>query len=126
MSSLRNTSSRSGGGGGSGIVNDEKTTYDLPKIETGESSTGYVDDIESQNSIDLADELHQGLKARHIQLIALGGCIGTGLFVGSGSALATCGPAGLLTAYLIMSTVIFFIMNELGEMVFTNKRWCYF
>lgn len=96
---------------------DEKQVYDIPNVETGESSTGFVDDLESQNSHDLADDLHQGLKARHIQLIALGGCIGTGLFVGSGSTLATCGPAGLLTAYLIMSTVIYFIMNELGEMV---------
>ncbi|CCH42990.1 Proline-specific permease [Wickerhamomyces ciferrii] len=86
-------------------------------LEQNESSTGYIDDLESQTEKDIADELQQGLKARHIQLIALGGTIGTGLFVGSGAALSSCGPAGLLTAYLIMSIVIYFIMNQLGEMV---------
>ncbi|ODV59066.1 uncharacterized protein ASCRUDRAFT_77464 [Ascoidea rubescens DSM 1968] len=58
----------------------------------------------------------RGLKSRHVQLIALGGCIGTGLFVGSGSALATCGPAALLTGYLILAFVIYAVMNALGEM----------
>lgn len=62
------------------------------------------------------DALERGLKSRHVQLIALGGCIGTGLFVGTGSALRTCGPAALLTSYLIMSIVMFFVMNMLGEM----------
>ncbi|CAK7896037.1 probable lysine/arginine permease Can2p [[Candida] anglica] len=62
------------------------------------------------------ETLERGLKSRHVQLIALGGCIGTGLFVGTGSALSTCGPAPLLMSYMIMSSVIFFVMNMLGEM----------
>lgn len=61
--------------------------------------------------------LHHALKSRHIQLIALGGTIGTGLFIGSGGTLARCGPAALLTGYLVLSTVIYFIMNQLGVMV---------
>lgn len=61
-------------------------------------------------------ETHRGLKSRHIQLIALGGCIGTGLFVGSGAILHNSGPASLLLAYLIMSFIIWTIMNCLGEM----------
>ena len=83
-----------------------------------EASAGVVE-LESQPSIiaEEEDDLHRGLKARHIQLMALGGAIGTGLFVGSGAALAKCGPAGLLTGYLILSTVIYFVMNALGEMV---------
>lgn len=61
-------------------------------------------------------QTHRGLKSRHVQLIALGGCIGTGLFVGSGAILANSGPASLLIAYIIMSFVIWTIMNCLGEM----------
>lgn len=59
----------------------------------------------------------RGLKSRHIQLIALGGAIGTGLFVGSGGGLSTCGPAGLLVGYLVLSLFVCFIMNMLSEMV---------
>lgn len=62
------------------------------------------------------DTLTRGLKSRHIQLLALGGCIGTGLFVGSGAALSATGPAPLLLSYIIMSVVIFFVMNAMAEM----------
>lgn len=62
------------------------------------------------------NELHKGLKNRHIQLIALGGAIGTGLFVGSGVALSECGPAPLLLSYIILSVVVWFVMNMLAEM----------
>lgn len=62
------------------------------------------------------ESTHRGLKSRHVQLIALGGCIGTGLFVGSGQILHNSGPASLLLAYLIMSFIIWTIMNCLGEM----------
>ncbi|CAH2351797.1 proline-specific permease [[Candida] railenensis] len=69
----------------------------------------------SQDAFD-PETLERGLKSRHVQLIALGGCIGTGLFVGTGSALSACGPAPLLISYMIMSIVMFFVMNMLGEM----------
>ncbi|KAL3229696.1 Proline-specific permease [Nakaseomyces bracarensis] len=62
-------------------------------------------------------QLKQGLKSRHVQLIALGGAIGTGLFVGTSSTLHTCGPAGLFISYCIISTVIYPIMQAIGEMV---------
>jgi len=44
------------------------------------------------------------MKPRHLQMIAVGGSIGTGLFVGSGNALTRGGPAGLLIAWLIIGT----------------------
>ncbi|PYI36575.1 proline-specific permease [Aspergillus indologenus CBS 114.80] len=59
---------------------------------------------------------HRGLSSRQLQLIAIGGCIGTGLFVGSGSTLSTVGPAPLFMGYLAMSSVVWFVMNMLGEM----------
>ncbi|KAI9879874.1 MAG: hypothetical protein M1830_006726 [Pleopsidium flavum] len=56
------------------------------------------------------------LKSRHIQLIALGGCIGTGLFVGSGATLSTVGPAPFFMAFVVMSVIIWSVMNALAEM----------
>lgn len=69
---------------------------------------------------DLADRespiLKRGLQNRHIQLIALGGAIGTGLFLGIGPAIQMAGPAVLL-GYGVAGIVAFLIMRQLGEMV---------
>ncbi|KAK5991218.1 Proline-specific permease [Cladobotryum mycophilum] len=62
------------------------------------------------------DQLPRGLKSRHIQFLALGGAIGTGLFVGSGSILAETGPAPLFMAYLSMSIIVWIVMGILAEM----------
>ena len=63
------------------------------------------------------DQLKRGLKSRHIQFLALGGAIGTGLFVGSGAILSTVGPAPLWMAYLCMMMIVYVVMNGLGEIV---------
>ncbi len=60
-------------------------------------------------------QVQRGLKNRHIQMIALGGAIGTGLFYGSASMVKMAGPA-ITLAYLLGGIVIFFIMRALGEM----------
>ncbi|OXV07295.1 hypothetical protein Egran_04939 [Elaphomyces granulatus] len=61
-------------------------------------------------------ELHRGLKARHITMIAIGGAIGTGLIIGTGSALAKAGPASLLISYSIVGVIVYIVMCALGEM----------
>lgn len=61
------------------------------------------------------ENLERGLKERHIQLIALGGAIGVGLFLGSATAIKTAGPA-LLLSYIIGGIFILFIMRSLGEL----------
>ncbi len=58
--------------------------------------------------------LHRGLEARHIELIALGGTIGVGLFMGSASTLKWAGPSVLL-AYIIAGLFVFFIMRAMGK-----------
>lgn len=61
-------------------------------------------------------QLQRGLQNRHIQLIALGGAIGTGLFLGIGPAIQMAGPAVLL-GYGVAGIIAFLIMRQLGEMV---------
>lgn len=61
-------------------------------------------------------KLQRGLQNRHIQLIALGGAIGTGLFLGIGSAAVLAGPSAIL-GYALAGIIAFFIMRQLGEMV---------
>ncbi|KAI3573515.1 proline permease PrnB [Fusarium oxysporum f. sp. albedinis] len=57
----------------------------------------------------------RGIKSRHAQMIAIGGTIGTGLFVGSGQALAIAGPGFLLLAYILMSAVVYGVVTALME-----------
>lgn len=64
----------------------------------------------------LADRLSRKLSARQVQMIAIGGTIGTGLFLGTGKSLATGGPASMLIAYLIVGCIVFLTMLSLGEM----------
>ncbi|MCW2267542.1 MULTISPECIES: amino acid permease [Pseudomonas] len=78
-------------------------------------------------------ELKRGLKNRHIQLIALGGAIGTGLFLGSAGVMKSAGPSMIL-GYAICGFIAFMIMRQLGEMIveepvagsfshFAHKYW---
>ncbi|MCY8037735.1 amino acid permease [Bacillus paralicheniformis] len=64
-------------------------------------------------------ELKRGLGTRHIQMIALGGTIGVGLFMGSSSTIKWTGPSVLL-AYAICGIFIFFIMRAMGEMLYVE------
>ena len=61
-------------------------------------------------------DLVRGLKDRHVQLIAIGGAIGVGLFLGSATAISRAGP-GLVLAYAIGGLAVFFIMRALGELL---------
>ncbi len=62
------------------------------------------------------NKVKRGLKTRHVSMIALGGSIGTGLFVASGSVISQAGPGGALVAYLLMGLMVYFLMTSLGEM----------
>lgn len=60
-------------------------------------------------------ELDRSMKGRHLQMIAIGGSIGAGFFVGSGGALRTGGPASLLIDFLIIGVMMFNTVYALGE-----------
>lgn len=66
-----------------------------------------------------SEQLERGLKNRHVQLIAIGGAIGTGLFLGSGKSIHLAGPS-ILLAYLITGGICFLIMRALGELLISN------
>lgn len=70
-------------------------------------------------------QLKRELKNRHVQLIAIGGTIGTGLFLGSGKAIALAGPS-IILAYLIVGTALFFVMRALGELLLSNAGYTSF
>ncbi|MDR0788740.1 MAG: amino acid permease [Bifidobacteriaceae bacterium] len=72
---------------------------------------------------DASVNLERGLKNRHIQLISIGGVIGTGLFLGSGKSIELAGPS-LLISYILIGGVVFLIARALGELLLsdTSKR----
>lgn len=61
-------------------------------------------------------QLKRGLQSRHMQMIAIGGAIGTGLFVASGETIATAGPGGAIVAYSLIGLMVLLLMQSLGEM----------
>ncbi|WP_042196491.1 amino acid permease [Paenibacillus camerounensis] len=67
-------------------------------------------------------ELKRELANRHVQLIAIGGTIGTGLFLGSGRAIEKAGPSIMFT-YLIVGIAVFFVMRALGELLLSKAGY---
>lgn len=61
-------------------------------------------------------DLKRGLKARHLNMIALGGSIGTGIFLAMGDTLHQAGPGGALLAYGLIGVMVYFLITSLGEM----------
>ncbi|UNI18314.1 hypothetical protein JDV02_004588 [Purpureocillium takamizusanense] len=87
-----------------------------PAVEPGQ-----LEDLEATKSgqgvAELAEiPLTRGLKSRHVQFIAIGGSIGTGLFLGIGTGLTRAGPLSLLLGYTLTGAAIFAMLQSLGEM----------
>ncbi|KAJ8116913.1 hypothetical protein OPT61_g1762 [Boeremia exigua] len=86
----------------------------LPKGGSGMDGTAY--DVEQAAANTANSPLARRLKGRHLQMIAIGGSIGTGLFVGSGQALSNGGPAALVIAYCLVGIMLYCTVHALGEM----------
>lgn len=65
------------------------------------------------------NKLQRSLKSRHVMMIAIGGAIGTGLFLGSGTAIKSSGPS-IIFSYLIVGIITFFMMRALGELILSS------
>ncbi|MDN8432271.1 amino acid permease [Acinetobacter baumannii] len=68
------------------------------------------------------DHLQRKLSNRHLQLIAIGGAIGTGLFMGSGKTISLAGPS-ILFIYMIIGGIFFFLMRAMGELLLANLHY---
>lgn len=88
---------------------EEEEEVDLEKL----------DDIQKGNIRTAKSPLKRKLKSRHLQMIAIGSSIGTGLFIGSGSALNTGGPLGILIAWALTGSAIFCTIQAMGELAVT-------
>lgn len=69
-----------------------------------------------------AENLQRSLSNRHIQLIAIGGAIGTGLFMGSGKTISLAGPS-IIFVYMIIGFMLFFVMRAMGELLLSNLEY---
>ncbi|KAF2834073.1 amino acid permease [Patellaria atrata CBS 101060] len=92
----------------------DPNAHTTPKGAVG--ADGKVFDVETAAAATAESPLARKLKGRHLQMIAIGGSIGTGLFVGSGTALARGGPASLLIGYGIIGIMLYCTVHALGEM----------
>ena len=68
------------------------------------------------------EQLKRGLSNRHIQLLAIGGAIGTGLFMGSGRTISVAGPS-IVLVYAIIGFFLFFVMRAMGELLLSNLKY---
>jgi AAT family amino acid transporter/lysine-specific permease len=77
-----------------------------------------IDENSQNNHNDKKTGMHinRNLKARHMTMIAIGGSIGTGLFLATGLSIHTAGPGGALLAYGAIGIMVYFLMTSLGEM----------
>ncbi|KAH8837621.1 hypothetical protein MCOR27_001641 [Pyricularia oryzae] len=87
-----------------------------PQVPMREHDGERYYDLRSATLATVNTGLSRELKGRHLQMIAIGGSIGTGLFVASGKALATGGPASVLLAYCIIGVMLYCTVHALGEL----------
>lgn len=62
------------------------------------------------------NKMNRGLSSRHISMIAIGGAIGTGLFIATGGVITQAGPGGAILAYLVIGVMLYFLMSSVGEL----------
>ena len=107
MTSCEHSSSA---GNASGNASGNVKTGNVP----GDSSR-----IASVESLDKGNQMERGLTNRHVQFIAIGGTIGTGLFLGSGKSIAFTGPS-IVLVYIAVGAIMFLLMRAIGEMMYRD------
>ncbi|WP_185993142.1 D-serine/D-alanine/glycine transporter [Rhodococcus sp. KBS0724] len=82
----------------------------------------HVNHVDRNKSAGDDPHLSRQLSNRHIQLIAIGGAIGTGLFMGSGKTISLAGPS-VIFVYMIIGFMLFFVMRAMGELLLSNMSY---
>lgn len=96
---------------------DDGIKAELYNISNNDAEkTSFSDEREDEPHVVHADRLARRLSSRQVQMIAIAGTIGTGLFLGTGKSLSTGGPASMLISYIIVGCIVFVTMLSLGEM----------
>lgn len=100
---------------GGSVVMDPEKKHSFSRDRKA-SAGGNVETIVAADLLDdRFEQTKRGLKTRHAQMIALGGTIGTGLFVGSGQTLARGGPAFILVCYIVITLAVYCIVTAITE-----------
>ncbi|KAK6700667.1 hypothetical protein SNK05_013501 [Fusarium graminearum] len=86
-------------------LQQEEKTEDINRV--GSNTPGEMDNV---------NDLRRDFKPRHVFMFSIACAIGTGLVIGTGSALSRGGPGSLLIAYILIGCTVFFVMTAIGEM----------
>lgn len=103
-----------------GLIHRKEADDSVARLPSPQSSGDEKASFGDGHGPDILDSpetgLHRGLRSRQITMIAIGGAIGTGLIIGTGSALAKAGPLSILISYSIVGFIVYMVMCALGEM----------
>jgi amino acid transporter len=106
MKDLEKNVPYSGGDDIQSVISRHTNQYDIYVTKSNPSTTlGHTE----------GTKLRQALDSRHVSMIAIGGALGTGLLIGTGSALKAAGPGAIFVAYSVIGFVVFMVMTALGE-----------
>lgn len=94
----------------------EVTTEENMSQQADSSRAGSLDSVEQ---LDSHNAMERGLSNRHVQFIAIGGTIGTGLFLGSGKSIALTGPS-IVLVYILVGLIMFILMRAIGELMYQD------
>ena len=97
----------------------ETNTNNSSASSAAETAAGGASGLSSVESLDKNNEMKRGLTNRHVQFIAIGGTIGTGLFLGSGKSISLTGPS-IVFVYIAVGIIMFFLMRAIGEMMYRD------
>jgi amino acid permease len=90
-----------------------RIAHSFHRRDTHDKALGDADQIREAGDL---TRLDRKLKTRHLQMIAIGGAIGCGLFIGSGAALKTGGPGAVVLDFCIIGLMMFCTVNAIGEL----------
>lgn len=99
-----------------GTIKPSKTRKGPPLRNLQDDDECLASVLPTTSADTLPSTLHRGLSSRQVQMIAIAGTIGTGLFLGTGRSLAQGGPATMLICYSVIGFVVYITLLLLGEM----------